>query len=45
MTCYEKKVEKEIRKIRDAYMSRISIYFVTNDFKGLLKKIKIEHLS
>ena len=34
----KRKLKKEIRKIRDAYMSRISIYFVTNDFEGLLKK-------
>ena len=42
---YEKKVEKEIEKIRDAYMSRISIYFVTNDFEGLFLKKEIKHLS
>ena len=41
----KRKLKKEIRKIRDAYMSRISIYFVTNDFEGLLKKKEIEHLS
>ena len=37
--------KKEIRKILDAYMSRISIYFVTNDFEGLFRKKEIKHLS